>query len=154
MCKSGEEGEPSFPRLRNATLVKAEPGPILARRWKASKSMNAWRHQVIVEVINNAWKTWMKYSANRSTCMWVRQFIGWVNVRAKQFHACDNSEIATKTETELEEASIHVNNSKCSKKSSKQYSYKWKRKKRHKWNTRHGNQAYPKKNWAECIDCS
>jgi hypothetical protein len=76
--------------------------------------------------------------------MWVRQFAGWANVRAKQFHACDNSEIATKTETELGQASIYVNDSKHSKKSSKQYSHKRKHKKRQKCNTRHGKRAYPK----------
>lgn len=72
------------------------------------------------------------------------QFSGWENVHAKQFHACDSSDIATKTETELGQASIHVNNSKRSKKLSKQYSYKWKHKKRQKCNTRHGKWAYPK----------
>ena len=76
--------------------------------------------------------------------MWVREFIGWANIRAKQFHACDSSEIATKTETELEQASIHVNDSKHSKKSRKQYSYKRKAKKRQKCNINQGNQAYPK----------
>ena len=58
----------------------------------------------------------MEYSKNRSTCMWVRQFVGWVNVRAKQFHACDNSEIETKNESELGKVSIHVNDIKNSKK--------------------------------------
>ena len=43
----------------------------------------------------------MKDLANRSTCMWVRQVIELATVREKQFHACDNSEIATKTKTEL-----------------------------------------------------
>ena len=61
MHKYGEEGESSFPRLHNATLVKAEPWPRLTRLAdspvKASKSMNAWQHQVIVEVINSACKT-------------------------------------------------------------------------------------------------
>jgi len=46
--KSGEEGEPSFPRLCNAALVKAKPEPRLARlndgQLKASKLMNAWQH--------------------------------------------------------------------------------------------------------------
>ena len=56
--------------------------------------------------------------------MWVRQFASWANVCAKQFHACDNSEIATKIETELGKASIYVKDNKRSKKSSKQYSYK------------------------------
>ena len=41
--------------------------------------------------------------------MWVRSFSGWENVRAKQFHACDNSEIATKIETDLGKARIYVN---------------------------------------------
>ena len=43
MHKSREEGEPSFPRLCNVTLVKAEPGPRLAQlidgKLKESKSM-------------------------------------------------------------------------------------------------------------------
>jgi len=61
--------------------------------------------------------------------MWVRQFVDWAKVHAKKFHACENSEIATKTERELGQASIHVNNSKHSKKSSKQYFLKKKHKK-------------------------
>jgi len=48
--------------------------------------------------------------------MWVRQFVSWANVYAKQFHACDSSEIAMKFETELGEAIIYVNNSRHSKK--------------------------------------
>lgn len=51
--------------------------------------------------------------------MWVRQFASWANVCAKQFYAYDNSEIATKIETELGQASIYVNDNKRSKKSSK-----------------------------------
>jgi len=43
MCKSGEEGDPSFSRLRNLGLAKVETGPRLARlaigQLKASKSM-------------------------------------------------------------------------------------------------------------------
>lgn len=58
----------------------------------------------------------MKYLAKRSTWMWVRKSAGWANVRAKQFHACDNSEIAMKIETELGKASIRVNDNKRSKK--------------------------------------
>jgi len=61
----------------------------------------------------------MKDSTNKSTCMWARQFVGWANVRAKQFHACDNSEMETKIETDLGQASICVNDSKPSKKSNK-----------------------------------
>ena len=51
--------------------------------------------------------------------MWVRQLASWANVHAKQFHACDNNEIATKIETELGEAIIYVNDRKNSKKSRK-----------------------------------
>lgn len=62
--------------------------------------------------------------SNISTCMWVRPFIGWANVYEKQFHACDNSEIAKKIETELRQARIYVNDNRCSKKSRKQHSHK------------------------------
>lgn len=48
MHKYKEEGEPSFPRLRNSALVKAEPGPRLAQfadGWlKESKWVNALQH--------------------------------------------------------------------------------------------------------------
>lgn len=86
----------------------------------------------------------MKDSANKTTCMWVRHFSGWANIRAKQFHTCDNSEIATKTDTELGQPRIHVNNSRHSKKSRKQYSHKRKHEKRQKCSIRHGKRAYPK----------
>ena len=66
----------------------------------------------------------MKYLVARSTCMWVRQFVGWANDRAKQFHACDNSEIAMKIETELGQAKIHVNDNMRSKKSNKKHTHK------------------------------
>ena len=99
---------------------------------------------MITEVMDSACKTWMEYTTNISTCMSVRYFAGWANVYAKQFHACDSSEIAMKTETKLGQASIYVNNNKRSNKSSKQYSYKQKHKKRHKCSTRHGKRAYPK----------
>ncbi len=75
--------------------------------------------------------------------MWVRSFTGWANIRAKKFHACDNSERATKIETELGQARIYVNDNRCSKKSSKQYLYKQIRRKREKCSTRHGKRAYP-----------
>lgn len=42
-----------------------------------------------------------------------------MTVCAKQFHACDNNEIVTKTETVLVQDIMHVNDSKCSKKSRK-----------------------------------
>ena len=70
----------------------------------------------------------MKYSANRSTCMWVSQFVSWANVHAKQFHACGNSEIETKTKVDLGLASVYVNDRKHSNKSSKKYSHKRKHK--------------------------
>ena len=87
---------------------------------------------MIAEVIDSACETRMNDSANISTCMWVRQFADWVNVCVKQFHACDSSEIATKNETELGQASIHVNDSKHSNRSSKQYFHKQKHKKQQK----------------------
>ena len=49
-----------------------------------------------------------------------------------------------KIETELGQAIIYVNDNKRSMKSSKQYSYKRKHKKRQKCSTRHGKRAYPK----------
>ena len=76
--------------------------------------------------------------------MWVRQCAGWANVRAKQSHACDNSEIAKKNEPELGQASTYVNENQHSKKSRKQYSYKRKDKKRQKCSIRYGKRAYPK----------
>ena len=76
--------------------------------------------------------------------MWVRRVIETTTVREKRFHACDNSEMLTKNEMVVRQANIHVNDSKRSNKSSKQYSYKQKPKKRQKCNTRHGKQAYPK----------
>ena len=63
----------------------------------------------------------MKDSVNESTCMWVKRVTELANVRAKQFHACNNNEIAMKTETVLGQASMHVNNRKFSKKSRKQH---------------------------------
>lgn len=87
MQKYREEGEPTFPKLRNVALLKAKHGPRLARlaegQLKAGNLVNAWWHYVIAEVIDSAWKTWMKYSANKSTCMWVRQFDSWANVCEK-----------------------------------------------------------------------
>ena len=74
----------------------------------------------------------MKDSVNKSTCMWERPFAGWANVRAKQFHACNNSEIATKTKMVLVQASMHVNERRHSNKSSKQHSHKRKHKKQQK----------------------
>ena len=69
-------------------------------------------------------------SENGTTCMWARRAAGSLIVREQQFHACDNSEIATKTETVLGQASILVNDNKHSMKSNKQYSHKRKHKKR------------------------
>lgn len=65
---------------------------------------------------------------NGTTYMSVRQVAESVAIREKQFQACDSSEMSTKIETVLEQASIHVNYNKHSKKSSKQYSYKQKHK--------------------------
>ena len=56
--------------------------------------------------------------------MWVKRFAGLEIFRTKQFHACDNNEIARKTETVIGHASIHVNENKHAKKSSKQHSHK------------------------------
>jgi len=51
--------------------------------------------------------------------MWVRRVAESVTIREKQFHACDSSEMLMKTETVLGKASIHVNDNKHSKESSK-----------------------------------
>ena len=57
--------------------------------------------------------------------MHVGEAVCWLgDVYVKQFHACDDNEIAIKTETELGKSSIHVNDNKHSKKSRKQYSHK------------------------------
>ena len=51
--------------------------------------------------------------------MWVKRFASYASVHAKQFHACDSSEIGMKNETGLGQASVHVNESNILKKSSK-----------------------------------
>lgn len=56
--------------------------------------------------------------------MWVKRVTESKIVRAKQFHACDNSEIETKIEIVLGQANMHVNDNKHSKKSRKQHSHK------------------------------
>lgn len=76
--------------------------------------------------------------------MWVRRVTESATVREKQFHACDNSEMLTKTKTVLVKAIMYQNNSKNSLKSSRHHSYEVKQKKHQKCNTRHGRQAYPK----------
>ena len=86
----------------------------------------------------------MKDPENGKTCMWVKQVADLAAIHAKQFHACDNSEIGKKTETVLVQASMHVNESKHSRKSRKQYSQMRKHKKREKCSTRHGKRAYQK----------
>ena len=48
--------------------------------------------------------------------MSVKRVTELATVREKQFHACKNSDIATKTKTVLGQANIHVNDSKRSKK--------------------------------------
>ena len=40
--------------------------------------------------------------------MWVRRVAESVTIRKKQFHACDSSEIATRTKTELRQARIYA----------------------------------------------
>ena len=77
-------------------------------------------------------QTWMKDSVNKSTCMWVKRVAESTTIRAKQFHACDNTKIASKIETMLGKTSIHVNDSKHSKKSRKEHSHKRIHKKRQK----------------------
>jgi len=86
----------------------------------------------------------MKDSQNERTCMWVGRVVESVTTRAKQFHACDSSEIVMQTERMLVQASIHVNDNKCSLKSSRQHSYKVKHKKHQKWNTRNEKWDYQK----------
>jgi len=54
--------------------------------------------------------------------MWVKQVTEWTTARAKKLHACNNSEIVMKTKMVLVQASMHVNNSKGSKKSRKKLS--------------------------------
>jgi len=46
--------------------------------------------------------------------MWVKQVAESSTVRAKQFHACDNSEMLMKTETVLVQETMHVNDNKHS----------------------------------------
>jgi len=59
----------------------------------------------------------MKDLENGTTCMWVKQVVKLVTVRAKQFHAYDNNEMPMKIETVLVQASMHVNDIKRSQKS-------------------------------------
>ena len=56
--------------------------------------------------------------------MWVKRVTESATIRVEQFHACDNNEIETKTEMVLVKHIMHVNNIKCSNKSSKQHSHK------------------------------
>jgi len=58
----------------------------------------------------------MKDLVNKSRFMWVKQVAESTIVHEKQFNACDSSDIATQTNMVLEQANIHVNNSKHSKK--------------------------------------
>jgi len=81
---------------------------------------------------------------NGKTCMWVRRVTESVTVHEKQFHACDSSEMLTKTEMVLVQVSMYQNDSMHSLKSSRKHSYEVKQKKRQKCNTRHGRWAYPK----------
>jgi len=83
-------------------------------------------------------------SENGTTCMWVRQVIESTTICEKQFHACNNSDVETKTKTVLEQASMCQKVRKHSLKSSRQNSYETKHKKHKKCNTRHGKRAYPK----------
>lgn len=83
--------------------------------------------------------------------MWVKWVSESTTIRAKQFHACDSSEIVTKTETVQVQASMHVNDSKCLKKSSKQHSHKRKHKKRQKCCKRQVETTYP---WIAKLDVS
>lgn len=76
--------------------------------------------------------------------MWVRRVTESVTVHEKQFHACDNSEILTKTEMVLVQSIMYQNDSKHLLKSIRKHSYEAKHKKDQKCNTRHGRQAYPK----------
>jgi len=75
--------------------------------------------------------------------MWVKRVAESETVRAKQFHACDNSEMLMKTETVLVQASMHSNDIKHSQKSSKQHSHKPKHKKRQKCLKRQVKTTYP-----------
>lgn len=61
--------------------------------------------------------------------MRVKQVAESATIHAKQFHACDVSEMLMKTETMLVQAIMHVNDSKRSQKSSKEHSHKLKHKK-------------------------
>ena len=66
----------------------------------------------------------MNDSVNILAFMCVKRVAKSTTIREKQFHACDNSEIAMKTEMVLVHDSMHVNDNKHSKKSSKQHSHK------------------------------
>lgn len=76
--------------------------------------------------------------------MWVRRVAESIIVREKQFHACDNKEIATKAKIVLVQANMYQNDSKFSLKLSIQCSYEAKHKKGQKCNTRHERRAYYK----------
>lgn len=77
--------------------------------------------------------------------MWVKSDAATTAVRAKQCHACDSSEMLTKTEMVLIQASMHQRDKKRSLKSSIQHSYEVKHKMCQKHSVRHEKWAYPKR---------
>lgn len=65
-----------------------------------------------MQMENYQFKKWNSY-------IWVRQGVESVNIREKQYHACDNSEIEMKTKTMLGQTNIHEKYQKFSLKSRK-----------------------------------
>jgi len=73
------------------------------------------------------------------------QVIESATICEKYFHACDNSEMLKKNKMVLVKASMHVNESNYSLKSSRHHSHKAKHKKRQKRSVSHEQWTYPKK---------
>ena len=144
---SGDEGEPSFPRLRNAALVKAKLRPRLAR--VADKQLKENKTIKCMATLSDSRSDWqcmqnMNERFIRQSNMHVCEAVCRLGERLCKTVSCLQQQWDSNAETKLGQANIYVNDNKHSKKSSKQYSHKRKHKKRQKCSTRHGKQAYPK----------
>lgn len=145
----GWKVDPSLPKMRSAKRLRhgLSQGCLVRTTsdWKHEKSecMVRW---VKTRVNDHSCKQQVQDSENGKKCMCVKWVAATMIIQAKQCHACDNSEMQTKTEVMLGQASMNQNNRKHSLKSSRQHSYKAKHKKCQKWNARYEKRAYPKTN--------
>jgi len=83
-----------------------------------------------MKVNDNSCKQEVHDSENGKACMYVKRVAETLTVCEKQCHACDNSEMQTKTEMVLVQPSMHANDNKYLLKSSRQCSHKAKHKTR------------------------